>query len=107
MSVLYNDVQKGQINKQPRIQKFWNFSCYYEDIYDWISPFNKPSGSWFILTLQSIGEMSMVFPVTCLFSLFWVLKHLMMLLKYNFFRASFLHLIKDSDNMEGHTAQIF
>ena len=29
------------------------------------------------------------------------------LLKYNFFRASFLHLIKDTDSMEGYAAQIF
>ena len=43
-------------------------------IYDWISPLNKPSQLWFILTQQSIwsgggGGMSMVNPVTCLFSL--------------------------------------
>ena len=31
----------------------------------------------------------------------------MMLLKYNFFRASFLHLTKDTDSMYGHAAQIF
>ena len=30
----------------------------------------------------------------------------MMLLKYNIFRASFLHLIKDTDSMQGHAAQI-
>ena len=32
MSVLYNDVQKGQLTA--RIQKFWNLYCYYQDIYD-------------------------------------------------------------------------
>ena len=32
-------------------------------------------------------------------SIFTLLKHLMMLLKYNFFRASCLHLIKDTDSM--------
>ena len=63
---------------------------------------NKQSGLPFILTQQSVSvwEMSMVNLVTCLFSL--VLKHLIMFLKYNFFsssRASFLHLIKDTDNM--------
>ena len=30
---------------------------------------------------------------------FTLLKHLMMILKYNFFRASFLNLIKDTDIM--------
>ena len=33
-------------------------------------------------------------------SIFTLLKHLMMLLKYNFFRASFLHLTKDIDSMQ-------
>ena len=32
-------------------------------------------------------------------SIFMHLKHLMMLLKYNFFRASILHLTKDTDSM--------
>ena len=37
-------------NKQPGIQQFW-YSCgHYQDIYDWISPLNKQSGSQFILT---------------------------------------------------------
>ena len=31
--------------------------------------------------------------------IFTLLKHLMMLLKYNFFMASFLHLTKDTDSM--------
>ena len=31
--------------------------------------------------------------------IFTLLKHLMMLLKYNFFRALFLHLTKDTDSM--------
>ena len=30
-----------------------------------------------------------------------------MLLKCTFFRALYLHLIKDTDSMEGHAAQIF
>ena len=34
-----------------------------------ISSFNKPSDSWFILTQQSMGKMSMVNLVTCLISL--------------------------------------
>ena len=32
-------------------------------------------------------------------SIFTLLKHIMMLLKYNFFRALFLHFIKDTDSM--------
>ena len=39
--------------------------------------------------------------------IFAFLKHLMVLLRCNFFRASFLHLIKDTDSMSGHAAQIF
>ena len=48
MSVLYNDVQK--VNKQPGMQKFWNWCSHYQEIYDWISPLNKRAGSAFILT---------------------------------------------------------
>ena len=43
------------------------------------------------------GGLSMVTPVTCLF--FKFLKHLMMFLKCNFFRASSLHIMKDTDIM--------
>ena len=43
-------------NKQPGIQKFWNLCGLYQDIYDWISPLNKLSGSSFILTQQSMGK---------------------------------------------------
>ena len=32
-------------------------------------------------------------------SILTLLKHLMLLLKYKFFKASFLHLIKDTDSM--------
>ena len=53
-----------RVNKQPGKQKFWNWCSHYQEIYDWISPLNKQSGSpW--------GKMSMVNLVTCLFSLFW------------------------------------
>ena len=44
------------INKQPGIQKFRNLCGHYQDIYDWISPFNKLSGLWFILTQHSMVE---------------------------------------------------
>ena len=38
---------------------------------------------------------------------FACLKHIMVLLRCNFFRASFVHIIKDTDSMKGHAAQIF
>ena len=41
------------------------------------------------------------------FSIFTVVKHLVMLLKCNFVRSLFLHLIKDTDKMKGHAAQLF
>ena len=73
-------------NKQPGIQKFWNWCGHYQDIYDWISPLNRPSGSPFILLHSSLwGEMSVVNPVTCL--VFTSLKHFMMLLRCNFFQG--------------------
>ena len=34
--------------------------------------------------------------------IFAFLKHLMVLLRCKFFRASFLQLFKDTDSMEGH-----
>ena len=40
-------------------------------------------------------------------SIFPYLKHLMVLLRCNFFRASFLLLIKDTDSMYGHAARTF
>ena len=45
-----------RINKQRGIQFFWNWCSHYQEIYDWISPLNKRSGSPFILTQQSMGE---------------------------------------------------
>ena len=52
------------------MQTFWNWCSSYQDIYDWISQVNEPSDLLFILTQQSVGEISMVNSVTCLFSLF-------------------------------------
>ena len=93
-------------NKEPGIQKFWNLCCYHASIHLWLNiTIQKPSGSWFILTLQSMGEISILFLVTCIFSLFWSTL-IMMLLKCNFFRASFLHPITDTDSTQGHAAQI-
>ena len=54
MSVLYA-VYRWIINSPAGIQFFWNWCDHYQDIYDWISPLNKPSGLWFILTQQSTG----------------------------------------------------
>ena len=85
--------------KLPGIQKFWNLCSLYRDIYDWISPLNKRSGIPFILTQQSMGRNEYVISGHLHNSLF--LKHLklMVLLSCNFFKASFLHLIKDTDSM--------
>ena len=71
-------------------------------IYDWMSSFNKQSGLPFTLIQQSMGKKGKSGHL----SIFTYLKHLVMLLKYKFFRASFLHPIKDTDSMYGHAAQI-
>ena len=35
-----------KVNKQPGMQKFWNWCSHYQEIYDWISPvLNKRAGS--------------------------------------------------------------
>ena len=73
------------INKQPGIQKFWHFCGHYQDIYDWILPLNKPSDLWFIL----IQEWENEYGKSGHLSIFPSLKHLMMLLKCNVFRALF------------------
>ena len=80
------------INKQPGIQKFRNWCRHYQDIYDWIPPINKLSGVWFIPTLHSMGVWE--YGESDRFSIFTSLKHLMMLLKCNFFQGFIdLHLI--------------
>ena len=64
------------------------------------SPFNKPSSLRFIVTQQSMEENEYGKSVKSgPMSIFTLLKHLMMLSKCNFFKASCLHLIKDTDNM--------
>ena len=79
-------------NKQPGMQKFWNLCCHYQDIYHWIN------GQAYHLFLHSSiwGKMSEINLVIVMFT---SLKHLMVLLRCNFFRASFLHLIKNTDSM--------
>ena len=91
-----------KVNKQPGMQKFWNWCSHYQEIYDWISPLNKRAGSAFILTLTVVygGKWVLVnLGHSGKLSIFTLLKHLMMLLKYNFFRASFLRLTKDTDTI--------
>ena len=84
--------------KQPGIQKFWNLCGLYQDIYDWISPLNKRSGwPFYILTQQSMGRNE--YGISGHSLIFAFSKHLIVLLRCNFFRASFLHLIKDTDSM--------
>ena len=92
MSVLSNGVE----NNQPGIQNFWNLCGHYQDIYDWISPFNKPSDWWFILTQKSMVENEyMVYPNTCLFCFVFIsLKHFMMLFKCIFSGLQFYTLEK-------------
>ena len=51
-----------------------------------------------------MGEISMIFPVLIIFTLF---KHLIIILKCNIFQGFILHPITDTDSMQGHAAQIF
>ena len=53
----------------------------------------------FIVTQTSMGEMSMVDPVTCLFSLFEALNDVFEVIFFSSSRASFFNLIKDTDSM--------
>ena len=74
-----------------RNTKVWNRCSHYQDIYDWISSFNKPLDVWFILTQHSMGEMNMVNPVKM--SILTSLKHLMMLLKFKFIQGFILSTV--------------
>ena len=66
-----------KVNKQPGMQKFWNWCIHYQEIYDWISPLNKRTGSAFILTQYYMGKMSMVIlGHSGHLSIFTLLKHL-------------------------------
>ena len=77
-------------NKQPEMQKKnWNWCSQYQEIYDWISPLNKR---------QSMGKMSMVIGDSrhkklMSKTIFTLLKHLMMLLKSNFFSGLHFHTL--------------
>ena len=50
-----------------------------------------------------------IWAILATWHIFTLLKHLMMVLKYNFVRASFLHITKDTDTIyiHDHAAQIF
>ena len=89
----------GLINRQ----EYKSFEIYadYQDIYDWVSPFND---SWFILILQSMGGGGEYGKSGHLY-IFTSLKHLMVLLKFFLFRASFLHHITNTASIKGHAAQ--
>ena len=84
---------------------FLNWCCHYQEIYDWILSFNKRSGLPFILTQHSMRKNE--YGKSGHLSTFTLLKHLIILLMHNFFRASLLHLIKDTGSMWGYAAQIF
>ena len=85
-------------NKQQGLQKYSKLYSHNQDIYDWISLFNKLLGLWFILTQKSMGEMN-EYGKSSHLSIFTSLKQLMMRLKWKMFRASCLHHIKDTDSM--------
>ena len=84
MSVLHDDVLMDQWKNSQKYKSF-EIDSHYQDIYDWISPFNKPSDLWFILPQQSIGgnEHGKFGHLT----IFASLKHLMILLTRNFFQG--------------------
>ena len=64
-----------------------------QDIYDWISQFNKLLGSWFILTLQSMGKNK--YGISGHLQYFHFFEALNDAFEGASFRASFMHLIKD------------
>ena len=73
------------INKQQGMQEFWHLFSQYEEIYDWISSFNIQSVLPFILTQQSMGGNE--YGQSGHLSIFTLLKHLIMFLKYKFFEG--------------------
>ena len=79
----------GPINSQEYI------GSHYQDIYDWISPLNKPSDLWFILTAVYGGN---EYGKSGHLSIFTSLKNFVAF-EVQFFRASFVYPIKDTDNM--------
>ena len=92
MSVLYDD---GPLNSQ----EYKSFDIYVVSIQISMTEYqlNKRSGRPFILTQQSMGRND--YGIFGNLHIFTFLKHLMVLLRCNFFRTSFLHLIKDTDSI--------
>ena len=62
-----------------------------------ISPLNK--SVWLTIYSNTVVYGGNEYGESGHLTIFTLLKHLMMLLKYKFFGASFLHLIKDTDSM--------
>ena len=58
------------------MQKLWNLWSHYRDIYDWISPLNKVSDQWFILTQQFGGGGGDEYGKSAHFSILISLEHL-------------------------------
>ena len=71
-----------RVNKQQGMQKFWNWCSHYQEIYDWISPLNK--AVWLTIYSNTVVYGGNEYGESGHLSIFTVLKHLMMLLKYNF-----------------------
>ena len=88
MSVLY-DVQMDHYTA--RNTKVLKLCGLYQDINDWISPLNKQSGRPFIRTQQSMRRNE--YGISGHLHILAFLKHLMVLLRCNFFQGFTLHLI--------------
>ena len=86
----------GPLNSQ-WIQKFWHLCGLYQDIYDWISPLNKQSGRPFILTQQSMGRNE--YGISGHLHIFAFLKHLIVLLRCNFFQGFIFTPYQKTDSM--------
>ena len=90
-------------NKQPGPQMFRNICGHCQNIYDWMSPLNKRPGLPFILNTAVYGGKRLRY--ICSFVYFHFFETLNGAFEVHLFRASFLHLIKDTGSM-GHAAQI-
>ena len=63
-SVLYDDDADGSISSQAYTIFLKLMQSLSRHLYDRISPSNKLSGLWFILTQHSMGKISMVNPAS-------------------------------------------
>ena len=80
-----------KVNKQPEKQKFWNWCSHYQEIYIWLNITTEKTSWQRIYSLYGGNEY--MYGESGHLCIFTLLKHLMMLLKYSFFRASFLHTL--------------